>query len=342
MRWAGGVAALLLTAVHALAQGTIRAPVGMTAVLSTTAARDTYRVPVNPVGSGDGVTEARVGTVERFTFRGERPSTALGAVEAVAAPLQAAGFRVVLDCEDVRCGGFDFVLAIDVLRQPAMMVNPLDFHQRTLALPAAGAGDVTVSILGSRFAGRSHLQVVRVTAPPPADAAIPARRPPEASLAAEVPDGEATALPEQAPPEPAPADTGDTDTGDADTGDPVLAMTAALESTGRVILRGIDFDSASAEKGLTEAPSLDHAAAMLAARPDLQVAVVGHSDGVGGLDGNVALSRARATAVVEALEARGVAPDRLEAVGAGWVAPVAPNTSADGRAANRRVELVLR
>lgn len=70
---------------------------------------------------------------------------------------------------------------------------------------------------------------------------------------------------------------------------------------------------------------------------------VGHTDTTGALDHNLELSAARARAVVEAFaRGHGLAPSRLDAHGAGPLAPVAPNTSDEGRQLNRRVEIVAR
>jgi outer membrane protein OmpA-like peptidoglycan-associated protein len=68
---------------------------------------------------------------------------------------------------------------------------------------------------------------------------------------------------------------------------------------------------------------------------------VGHTDNVGGVDYNMKLSQARADAVVKALTTKyKVNPQSLKAYGVGQLAPVAPNKTEDGRAKNRRVELV--
>jgi outer membrane protein OmpA-like peptidoglycan-associated protein len=70
---------------------------------------------------------------------------------------------------------------------------------------------------------------------------------------------------------------------------------------------------------------------------------VGHTDSVGSLEANLALSRARAEAVVTALQARfGVAAGRAVPAGVGPLAPVASNATDAGRALNRRVEVVAR
>ncbi len=70
--------------------------------------------------------------------------------------------------------------------------------------------------------------------------------------------------------------------------------------------------------------------------------IVGHSDNQGGLDANLALSKHRAEAVRDALVERGVDAARLEAHGVAYLAPITTNATEEGRAVNRRVELVLR
>ena len=81
---------------------------------------------------------------------------------------------------------------------------------------------------------------------------------------------------------------------------------------------------------------------MLKAEPDLRVALVGHTDAVGSLDANTALSRRRAEAVRDRLvQSYDVAPGRVEAQGAGYLAPRASNLTEAGREQNRRVEVVV-
>jgi OmpA-OmpF porin, OOP family len=75
--------------------------------------------------------------------------------------------------------------------------------------------------------------------------------------------------------------------------------------------------------------------------PSLKLHVVGHTDNVGDPAMNVKLSQARAAAVIAALrQNHGVAASRLSAFGAGPYAPVASNKTEEGKAKNRRVELV--
>ncbi len=80
---------------------------------------------------------------------------------------------------------------------------------------------------------------------------------------------------------------------------------------------------------------------LLKADPSLKLFVVGHTDTVGAVDANVKLAQARADAVLQALSRKyGIAAARLRAFGAGPFTPVASNDSEEGRAKNRRVELV--
>jgi outer membrane protein OmpA-like peptidoglycan-associated protein len=75
----------------------------------------------------------------------------------------------------------------------------------------------------------------------------------------------------------------------------------------------------------------------------LQVIIVGHTDGKGAFDYNLSLSQRRAQAVVSALNSgHGIKSSRLTAAGAGMIAPVASNRTDEGRAKNRRVEIVER
>jgi outer membrane protein OmpA-like peptidoglycan-associated protein len=79
---------------------------------------------------------------------------------------------------------------------------------------------------------------------------------------------------------------------------------------------------------------------MLQTNPGLKLSVEGHTDSVGSPASNKTLSENRAKAVVAALAAKGIEAARLTAVGWGQDKPVADNNTEEGRAKNRRVELV--
>ncbi len=113
-----------------------------------------------------------------------------------------------------------------------------------------------------------------------------------------------------------------------------------INQTGRVSIYGINFDTAKAtirpdsEKVLTELVS------MLQKQPDWALLIAGHTDNTGGDAVNVPLSRQRAEAVIAWLAAKGIDKSRLAAAGFGSRRPVADNATEDGKAKNRRVDLV--
>jgi outer membrane protein OmpA-like peptidoglycan-associated protein len=114
-----------------------------------------------------------------------------------------------------------------------------------------------------------------------------------------------------------------------------------IKSTGHTTVYGIYFDTGKAEVKAESQAALQEIAKLLASDPGLKLFVVGHTDSVGQLETNMKLSQARAEAVVQALtKSHGVAATRLKAQGAGPIAPVVTNRTEEGRAKNRRVELV--
>ncbi len=121
------------------------------------------------------------------------------------------------------------------------------------------------------------------------------------------------------------------------------ALATDIDTAGSARIYGILFAFDKADIQPESKPALDAIATLLTQQPALALYVVGHTDMQGSLEHNMQLSQARARAVVAALTGNyGIAPARLEARGVGPLAPVAPNTSEEGRQLNRRVELVAR
>jgi len=119
------------------------------------------------------------------------------------------------------------------------------------------------------------------------------------------------------------------------------AMAKAIAETGRIALYGVYFDTDSATIKPESDETLEEIAKLLTDDGSLKLYVVGHTDSRGAYDHNMSLSARRAESVVAALTGKhGVAAARLKAAGVGLLAPVATNESEDGRALNRRVELV--
>lgn len=119
------------------------------------------------------------------------------------------------------------------------------------------------------------------------------------------------------------------------------AMAAAIDKDGFVAL-DVHFATGKADILPESRPLIDEIAKMLTKRSNLRVGVEGHTDSVGTAAANKALSEARARSVVDAIVATGISRNRLDAVGWGQDKPVADNRTDDGRAKNRRVEIVKR
>jgi outer membrane protein OmpA-like peptidoglycan-associated protein len=119
------------------------------------------------------------------------------------------------------------------------------------------------------------------------------------------------------------------------------AMANDINATGHVAVYGIYFDSGKSLLKPESSQAIAEIAKLLKTQPGLKLFVVGHTDNEGTIDGNIVLSQARAEAVLKALVSEhGIAAARLRAHGCGQFAPVAANDSEEGRAKNRRVELV--
>ena len=119
------------------------------------------------------------------------------------------------------------------------------------------------------------------------------------------------------------------------------AMGGDLKSTGHVAVYGIYFDTSKSEVKPDSKPALEEIAKLLKQTPALKLKVVGHTDMTGNLDANMKLSQARGEAVVQALVSQhGIAASRLKGHGIGPLCPVASNDTEEGKAKNRRVELV--
>jgi len=114
-----------------------------------------------------------------------------------------------------------------------------------------------------------------------------------------------------------------------------------LEQAGRTEIYGIYFDFDSAVIRVESEPVLEEIAEALRKNPGWQLSIQGHTDNIGGDAHNQALSAQRAESVKKALiERYSIAPDRLTTAGFGAAQPKAPNDTMEGRALNRRVELV--
>ena len=108
-----------------------------------------------------------------------------------------------------------------------------------------------------------------------------------------------------------------------------------------ITLEGVNFDTNSAKLRPESGPILDGAVKALTENPTVHVRVEGHTDSRGSAEYNKNLSEKRANSVVDYLVSKGIAGDRLSAIGYGEAAPVAPNDTPENMFKNRRVALVV-
>ncbi len=117
------------------------------------------------------------------------------------------------------------------------------------------------------------------------------------------------------------------------------AMLDALNKDGFIALY-INFDTGKSELKADGEATVKEIVAMLKGAPNLKISIEGHTDNVGTPASNQKLSEARAKAVMDAIVKGGIAGNRLGSKGLGQTAPIADNRTDDGKAKNRRVELV--
>lgn len=302
--------ALVLAAPAAALDLALPSTARMTAERNTSP--DRYAAPVGVYADGQVARVTVDGDVRRAAWRLDTPGlTALQVMRPLRRQLTEAGYEIALDCAAKECGGFDFRFAIEVLPGPNMYVNLRSYHVVTaLRRDAGGAPSQVVNLLASTAATSAYVQIIQASS-------------------AEASEADLTGI----TPEPTAAAPTSPDTGD---------LAALLKRDGRLVLERLEFETGTSDLGAGPFDRLEQLAELLRAEPGLRVALVGHTDAVGGLEPNIALSRRRAEAVRQRLiDAHGVAAGRIEAQGAGYLAPRASNLTKAGREENRRVEVVL-
>jgi OmpA-OmpF porin, OOP family len=282
-------------------------------------------LPTGPFADGPPPTADARGATIRRAWRVPGASDPASLMQPIRAALEEDGFAVIYSCSDAACGGYDFRFSLDLLPAPEMYVD-LGDYQYLLAARETEAGDSLAAVVTSRGRGAGY---VHLTSVDPVAAAQPR------------PD---TADPPFVPTPPV-AETGDPPVAGAqgETDDPAASdLGEQLLDRGHAVLAGLAFTTGAAALAEAEYESLRALARFLADNPRAVVALVGHTDATGSLDANIRLSRARAESVrARLISAHGADGSRLEALGAGYLAPVASNLTPEGRDANRRVEAVL-
>ncbi|QXT40076.1 OmpA family protein [Gymnodinialimonas ceratoperidinii] len=267
-----------------------------------------HPIALGPWSSATGVpTEDATGQVQEFTWQisGEEITTD-GLLTALQNQIEAQGYMTRFTCFAEACGGFDFRHALPVGQPPEMHIDLGDFHYLAAA---SEDGETQAALMISRggATGFVHLALIQpvATAEEPV---IQSTRAPDVAVSLTDPD----------------------------------ALIAELIATGSAPLDDLQFETGASSLSGDSFASLAVLAMYLAENPDRRVVLVGHTDAAGSLSGNIALSLARATSVRDYLTGSlGVDPGQIEAQGIGFLSPRASNATAEGREANRRVEVVL-
>ncbi|RLJ52052.1 OOP family OmpA-OmpF porin [Litoreibacter meonggei] len=270
-----------------------------------------YKLPVGPYADGFVQTLVAEGQQTTRAWRiAIDVGTSLLVMDNLRQQLEASGFELLYECTTEICGGFDFRFATDVLPEPVMHVDLGDF--RYLAAQRLG-GPVPeyISLFVSRGGDTAFVQMILVGSPETA--------------ALTTKSGDAVA---QVTPAVPTAISG--------------SLVAALLRDGHVVLNDLQFETGSSALGGGPFQSLVDLSEYLKANPEFRIALVGHTDAEGSLQGNVSLSRKRAQSVASRLTKEfGIPSRQLEADGVGYLAPRASNLSEEGRTQNRRVEVIV-
>lgn len=299
----------------------------------------TLRLPIGPFADGKMPLREAAGLITQRAYRmDDQRMTTLQLITPLLAQLHRAGYVVQFQCETAACGGFDFRYGMEVLPEPQMHVDLGDFRY-VLATRSAPEGLDLTALLVSRSDDAGYVQVTTVT---PAPAGPPIQTGREALPTSPAPDSPQDEAAAGATPSVTAnsAASGATPAGAVPASAQDFGQT--LISAGSVALDDLQFTSGSAALEDKDYASLAALAQWLAANPTQHVMLVGHTDAVGSLAANTALSLQRAQSVRDALVTKlGADAARIDAEGAGYLAPRASNETPDGRARNRRVEVVL-
>ncbi|WP_424990328.1 OmpA family protein [Fluviibacterium sp. S390] len=313
--WPSGLAGALLLAVAGAATAVeTTGPAGTRQLATRSDAAAPHGIAIGPAAPFQPPEEAvLVAPRQRISWRGSDPAGADAArlLAEMQARLAGDGFEVIYDCESRTCGGFDFRDALPLLPSPEMFVS-LGRYAYLALRREDETGVALASLIASPAPGGAYLQLTLVGGEPETQVVDPLAPDPVGAVVA------------------APVDAGD------DIG-------LRLETQGHAALDGMGFEAGKNEMEAEIPQVLRDLADWLAADPARRVALVGHSDWTGSAEANQRLSRQRAQAVGAILTGElGARARQIETHGAGFLAPRVSNTTPEGRAANRRVEVVLR
>lgn len=267
---------------------------------------DSFAAPIGAFSDGVVPSQILEGNITRRAWRIDSSGlTTLQVIAPLRAQIENLGYALAYECEDTSCGGFDFRFAVEVLPGPNMYVNIAAYRYLTAFKGPRDAPLEAITVLATVTSATAYVQIIEAVA--------------EGGIGQNQ-----VVAPGTAPTVSLPAEIG------------------GIVEQGFVVLEGLDFSVGTTDLGPGPFASLEQLAEALAENTSLRVALVGHTDTVGGLDVNISLSRERARSVrTRLIERYGVDASRLDAEGMGYLSPVATNLTAEGRRQNRRVEAIV-
>ncbi|MCP5002746.1 MAG: OmpA family protein [Planctomycetes bacterium] len=121
---------------------------------------------------------------------------------------------------------------------------------------------------------------------------------------------------------------------------PDTPVGAIADSRGCWVIKGVQFEYKKWDIPPQFTADLDNAVDVLTKNPSLKIMIVGHTDNIGSMEYNIDLSEKRANAIKEYFVENGISGSRITTTGVGFLQPVAPDDTPEGRALNRRAELI--
>lgn len=312
MRFALTLCLVSLTlAIPAFAKLELTFPGSATQTSSKTESFASYKLPIGPYADGFVQTLVAEGQQITQSWRVDiGAGTSLLVMDNLRQQLEASGFELLYECTTNVCGGFDFRFTTVVLPEPVMHVDLGDFR----FLSAQRLGNTLpeyVSLFVSRGADSAFVQMILVGSPDDIDLTAKSGGK-VAQIAPTIPN---------------------------------IAFGSVVETLlhdGSAVLDDLQFKTGSSALGDGKFLSLLDLSKYLKENPEIRIALVGHTDSEGSLQGNINLSRKRAKSVAARLVSEfGIPKNQVEADGVGYLAPRANNLSKEGRALNRRVEVII-
>lgn len=311
---AGGFAAF--AALSAVADTlALKFPAPATQTFTRTEELTSYALPVGPFRQGAMQTTLIEGALQQTAWALQaKGMTTLQILAPLRIQLANAGYDLLFECETFACGGFDFRFGTDIAAEPAMHVDLGDY--RYVAAKRTGPeGPSHLVLIVSRSSTLGFVQLTEISTVKTGPAPLIA----PTLISPTTPITQAT-------------------TPSADTS----PLGEGLANQGSVALDDLIFASGAADLAPGEYASLEALAAYLRGNPASKVALVGHTDASGTLEGNIALSRARAQSVRGwMIDSYAIPADQIGAEGVGYLAPRDSNLTEQGQTRNRRVEVML-